>query len=96
MSKGVIIMLAAVNVALLLALILQPGVNPSPAGAQDARTGTDYMVVTGKVSANDDAVYVLDLGKRRLRAWQMDKTKKVLVPFDGRDLSRDFPAASIR
>lgn len=90
MKKAVIVTLVGVNAALLLGLML--GVDAPKAQAQIIGARTDYLVLTGKVSKNLDAVYVIDVGKKRMIALHMDRTQKRLLPFRGaRRLDKDFP-----
>ena len=87
MRKAVIVGLLCINVALLAALV---GVNMKGAQAQTLRGGNDYLMVTGKIEASFDAVYVIDLKTRRFAAWRFDRTSKRLVPYKGRSLEGDF------
>lgn len=89
MKKLLIVGLLCINVVLLLALV---GVNLSPAQAQTARGGNDYMMVTAKVTQDLDAVWVLDMKTRKLAAWRMDRTTRRLSPYRGRNLITDFGA----
>jgi hypothetical protein len=91
MRKALIVALVGINVVLLLALVL--GYAAPPAKAQVIGGGTDYLMVTGKsIGGNVDAVYIIDLGKRRLAAWKFDVTTKRLIEYTKatRDLKRDF------
>jgi len=47
-------------------------------------------MVTGQVESGMEGVYVLDLKTRKLGVWRFDRTKKILVPYRGRDLTTDF------
>ena len=47
-------------------------------------------MITGKIEAAFDAVFVVDLKSRRLAAWRFDRTAKRLVPYKGRQLPVDF------
>lgn len=88
MKKTVIIALVCVNVALLASLMLWA--TTPKANAQVLRGGADYLLMTGHIGSDWDAVYIIDMGSRRLLAWQFDKTKKRLVPIRGRQLKNDF------
>jgi hypothetical protein len=91
MRKGLIVALVGINVVLLLALVL--GYAAPPAKAQVIGGGTDYLLVTGKSTGGTvDAVYVIDLGKRKLGAWKFDVNSKRLLQYTKatRDLKRDF------
>jgi hypothetical protein len=87
MKSALVVLLVCINLALLAALVV---VNVSPANAQTERGANDYIMVTGKVEAGFDAVYVIDLKTRRLAAWRFDRTKKTLVAYKGRVLETDF------
>ena len=87
MKKVLITALVALNVCL-LAWVLSK--NLPQANAQAYRGAADYVVVTANFASNSGAVYVLDMGKRKMLAWKFDITKKRMVPFKGRDLARDF------
>lgn len=88
MKKRLIVALLCVNVALVLALAMFTGV--SPAKAQVVGGGQDYLLITGHVSDNFDAVYVIELGSQRLAPFEFNKTKKQLVPYRGVDLKQHF------
>ena len=88
MKKTLIAALVCVNVALVVALILGPGT--PRAEAQPFRGAVDYLMITGQISDGYDALYVIDLAKRRMLAWKLDRTRKVLVPYRGRELRNDF------
>ena len=90
MKKALIVSLLCLNVALLAALVL--GANSPEAKAQvgGARKYTDYIMLTGQIWQDNDAVYVVDMSTKRLASWQFEKTRKRLVPFRVRDLNRDF------
>ncbi|MHC4294227.1 MAG: hypothetical protein ACYSTL_01435 [Planctomycetota bacterium] len=92
MKKVLIITLVCVNVVLLASLILVAGVGR--AEAQVYRGGTDYLMVTGKIGTNWEAVYVIDMETRRLLAWRFDRTKNRLLRFRGRMLQNDFRRGS--
>ena len=82
-------LLVCLNVGLLLMLLLGSG-----AGSADAQViggGTDYMVITGKIGSNHDAIFVIDVAQQRLACWKFDRALKRLVVFGrGRKLTRDF------
>lgn len=93
MKKTLIVSLVCVNVVLLLALIV---LNTDRAEAQSLRGGNDYLVVTGRIEATVDAVYVLDMKTRRLAAWRFDPNTKRLRPYKGRLMTADFGAAKTK
>ncbi len=88
MKKELIVALVCLNVGLLTALLVGP--LTEPAKAQVAVGGSNYLVVTGTYRGDDEAVYIIDLRSRRLAAWRFDRTKKNMVGFGARELSRDF------
>jgi len=88
MKKAVIVTLVCVNAALLAALVL--GAGAPKAEAQVFRGGADYLMMTGHIGTDWDAVYIIDLAQRRLAAWQFNKTRKRLVAIGVRDLKNDF------
>jgi len=88
MKRAIILALVCINLGLLAALIAG---TVQEAQAQTMRGASDYLMVTGKIEANFDAIYILDLKTRRLAAWQFDRTAKRLRPFKGRVLTTDFP-----
>ena len=95
MKKAIIVALVCLNAALAAALLL--GTVLPTAKAQVMGGGNDYVVLTGKVQSDLDALYVLDLASRRFKVWKFDKTKQRLLPIALVDLKRDFgraPAAA--
>jgi hypothetical protein len=89
MKKGIILVLVGVNVALLLALVLGPG--SSAAQAQAGRGQTDYVAITARVGTENEALFVIEMSKRRMAGWRFDRGTQKLIPFQGRELERDFP-----
>jgi hypothetical protein len=89
MKKAIIVTLVCVNVALLAAMVLVS--NVPPAYGQSVRGATDYMVVTGHIQSEFDAMYVLDTGARRLVPIRMNQTTKKMEVWKGRRLVMDFP-----
>jgi len=90
MKRGIILALVCLNAALIVALVF--GTTSRPAYGQV--TGADYILMTGNISGDYDAVYVLDLATRRLGAWRFDRTRKRLIQGRGRELARDFRRSS--
>ena len=85
--KGILVVLAIINVVLLAALI---HVNMAPAKAYSFKT-TDYVVVTGNMGSGLDAVYVIDLASNKMAAFAWDKTTKRVKGIDQiRELAKDF------
>jgi len=88
MKRVLIAALLLVNGALLAVLVVRSSDNV--AQAQTVSGQTDYLMVTAKVTSDNDAVYVLDLASRRLAMWEFQMGKKQLVPYRGRALLTDF------
>ena len=88
MKKTLIVALVAVNVALIAALVLHAWT--PQAKAQVFRGAPDYLVLTGRIGTDWDAVYIIDLKSRKLGVWRFDKTRKQLVQLRGRMLREDF------
>ncbi len=86
MKKLLIVALACVNIALLSVLLLGTSVPK----AKGQVLGADYMMITGQISSDYDAIYILDMASRRLVAMKMDRTRKEMVPYRGVNLLRDF------
>lgn len=94
MKKAVILGLICANAVLLVALALQS--EPPRAHAQAFRGAADYLAVTGKVARDYDALYVIDLAKRRMLTFTVDKTSKKMIPQGPRRFKADFPAPESR
>ena len=91
MKRILIVSLVCINVVLLGALLFEAAA--PRADAQVIGGGTDYIVLTGHVGTDWDAVYVIDLASRRLAAWRLEKSRRPrLVAFGVRELTADFPA----
>ena len=88
MKQFIIVTLICVNLALVAALVFHS--TASPAQAQVRGGGADYLMLTARVDENNDAVYVIDLGNRRMLAWFYDKSTDRLRPLPGRRLEDDF------
>jgi len=90
MKKVAIVALVCVNAGLLVALMF--GTGADKAQAQAIRGGSDYLVVTGKIQTNVDALYIIDTAKRSLTAWRFERrgTSGKLRQFRIQDLKTDF------
>jgi hypothetical protein len=89
MKKAAIVVLGAVNAALLLALLF--GAASEPATAQVIGGGTDYIVHVGRIDAKAEAVFVIDLARQRMLAWQYDSgDDRMVMMRRGRELQNDF------
>jgi hypothetical protein len=89
MKTVLIVLLACINVALLGTLV--GGTLVPKAQAQAVRGNTDYLVVTGHIESKADALYILDLAKRRLAVFRIDPTSKKMIAVGARRLKIDFP-----
>ena len=87
MKKTLIGSLVAINIALVLALVL--GQNPAKA-QQVPRGYPDYLAIAGRVATNVDCVFVLDMPKRKLAAFEFDPAAKRVMRYRARDLKKDF------
>ena len=87
MKKALIVALVCINILLVAVLI---NFNATKAQAQTERGANDFLMVTGRIEAGFEAVWVLDLKSRRLGAWRFDRTSKKFVPYTGRILTTDF------
>jgi len=93
MKKPAIVVLGAVNVALLLALLF--GAASEPATAQVIGGGTDYIVHVARIDSRAEAVFVIDVARQRMLAWQYDTGDDRMVMLRrGRELQNDFRPGS--
>ena len=89
MKHFLIVALICINAALVVGLVF---------GAANERAygqvlGANYLIITGEIGDDYEAVWILSLADRRLAGLKMDRTKKRMVgigPQRGRDLTRDF------
>ena len=92
MKQAIIVALVCLNASLLVALVF--GAGTPAANAQVIGGGSNYIMLTGDIREDYDAVYILDLGKRRLAALKFDKRRGLekgrLIPSGTRELPRDF------
>lgn len=89
MKRIIIVGLIFVNVALAGALLL--GMATQPAKAQVAGGANDYVVITGHIGTDWDALYILDLGSRKLGVWEFTKQdRRLKMIAQPQDLVRDF------
>lgn len=86
-KQALIVGLVALNLGL-LAWVLTASV--PAAKAQAFRGGADFIAATGKIGKNTEAIYIIDLGKRKMLAWKYDDSKRRMQAIKGVDLSRDF------
>jgi hypothetical protein len=88
MKKGLILVLASVNVALLLALVL--GTGAPPAQAQGGFLQTDYLAVPCQIGGDEDALFIVDLAKQRLGVFRTNVNGKKIITYRIRSLASDF------
>jgi hypothetical protein len=86
MKRVWLVVLTVVNLGL-LAWVLNVTL---PTLHGQVRGNADYLAVTGRIGGTANALYIVDLGKRRMLAWRFDETSKRMVPVKGVDLARDF------
>lgn len=88
-KRGLVVLLVALNLVLAATLILMAG-RPNAAMAQAAPLGSNFVVVSGAVQRNLDALYVLDLANRDLHCFIVDRTTHRITHRDRRDMLQDF------
>ncbi len=88
MKQVLIVALVCVNAALLVALAFGPAATPAKGQAVGGRT--DYLMVTGSITQDNDAVFVIDLATRRLAVLKFDKQNLRLLLAARRELKVDF------
>ncbi len=90
MKKILVIALVGINVVLLVALVFVS--SASPARAQVIGRGTDYILVTGRVTQQAEAVYIIDLAKQRMVAlrWSTGKSPRLIQCPGIMRLDKDF------
>lgn len=88
-KSAIISCLICINLFLLTALVIF-GVAPPAAVAQGTGLADQYMVVTGQIQSQFDALYLLDLRARTLHVFYFIKGGRDLEWAGYRDLERDF------
>lgn len=93
-KRALIVLLIGVNLVLLASLILLSW-EPPAAYAQAAPLGQNYAVVAGEIHSGVDALYILDLSRRRMHVFipNRDMNTRQLLYVGHRDLQRDFRGA---
>ncbi len=89
--RSIIVFLVGVNLLLLATLILTTWRLPV-AEAQAVPMATNYLMVAGEIRNGTDALYVVDLPKRRLHVFipNHDQNNRRLIYRHYRDLEYDF------
>lgn len=90
-KRSFIILLAGFNFILLATLLLASWRLPA-AYAQAAPLGQNYAMVAGEIRDGVDALYILDLPRRRMHVFvpNRDQNNRRLIYQGSRDLQRDF------
>jgi len=87
MKQFALVALICLNAALIVALVA----GPSASTASGQVLGSNYLVVSGHVDDDTEAVYIIDLSQRRLSGLVMTRSGvQGIGPAGGRDLLRDF------
>jgi hypothetical protein len=81
--------LICVNLVLLAALMLA-ATSARTASAQSAPTGDPYLLVTGEILDDFDALYVLDMRERTLHTFYFRKGTRELQYAGYRNLEQDL------
>ena len=89
MKRAMIIGLVALNLFLLAALYYAQ--DEPKAYGQAVRGATDYLVATNHYERDYDAMYVIDVGRRKMCYFLFDRTNKRMMPYGPRKLRIDFP-----
>ncbi len=80
--------LSTTAVILLVGLILLHS-KPEPAyGGGMTAQGGDYLLVTGQIQRNEQALYVIDAGAHRMIAYRFDLARKQIKIISGLDLNK--------
>jgi hypothetical protein len=87
--------LIVMNIALLAVFVsrMSKSNTAQAAGAQVAGRPGDYLMIPGTVTGGvNDVVYVIDQNSHQLSAMSYDDSSHTVVPFQPRDMDRDFDA----
>lgn len=89
-KRSLLVLLVGLNLALLAALILSVYTPPAAYAQAPGRSG-DYLLVSGRIQAEHDAVYLFDLRNRLLHVFRAVPGQPInVVAVDTRELARDF------
>ncbi len=89
-KRSIIVALVGLNLFLLAAIILG-SYSPPAAYAQRAGASSNFIAITSQADTDYDALYVLDLGERKLHCFLPARNRSGDVAYKGfRDLTRDF------
>lgn len=88
--RSLIVLLAGLNLLLLVALLYSAFPMPAAFG-QRVGTSGNYMLLTAEIQGGYDAVYLFDVGERRMHAFTIEKGGADRIEYrDSRDLKQDF------
>ncbi len=88
--QSVLVLLVGLNLLLLGAIILSV-YTPPAALAQAPGRSADYLLVSGRIQVEHDAVYLFDLRNRLLHVFRAVPGQPInVIPVDTRELARDF------
>jgi hypothetical protein len=82
--------LICVNLVLLLGVCLASYSLPQAHAQPATGLSGNYLIVTGEIQNEYDAMYLLDQQERTLHAFYWEKGRRQLIYSDWRDLERDF------
>ncbi len=90
-KRALIVLLWGANLLLLAVLVLSRWELPA-ACAQAAPLGRNFAMVSGQIRSGVDALYILDLPKRRMHVFvpSRDHNNRKVFHAGYRDLQRDF------
>jgi hypothetical protein len=92
--QAVLVLLVGLNLLLLGAIVLSVYTPPAAYGQAAAGRAGDYLLVSGRIAPNHNAVYLFDLRNRLLHVFRASQGQPLtILPTDTRDLSRDFRPA---
>lgn len=82
-------LLVCLNLLLLTGIMLA-GYSLPTAVAQGTGLGDSYMVVSGEIQDEYDALYIIDVRNRTIHVFHWDRGKRDLIYTDWRALDIDF------
>ena len=90
-KRSLIVLLVGANLILLASLILSSWQLPA-AYAQAPAVGHDYLMVAAEIRDGGDALYVLDVSRRRMHVFLPNRSQndRRLFHVGARDLRKDF------
>lgn len=89
-KRSIVAGLVGLNVLLLAGIVLS-GYSLPAAFAQRSGASSNFVAVTARVDANYDALFLVDLGNRKLHCFTPNRDRTGDVQYAGqRNLERDF------